>query len=117
MQYRKLGRTDLEVSVICQGCWSIVTRDMTWGGNPLDESIATLRASVDAGVNFFDTAEGYGDGYSEQVLGTALEGRRDEAVVATKVGADHLVPRELVSACERSLHHLHTDYIDLYLIH
>ena len=117
MQYRKLGRTDLEVSVICQGCWSIVTRDMTWGGNPLDESIATLRASVDAGVNFFDTAEMYGGGESEEIIAKALEGMRQDVILASKVSPGHLRPADLKASCERSLGHLKTDYIDLYQIH
>ena len=116
MQRRQLGTTDIFVSEMALGCWPFIGGDL-WEVQRDEDSIAAVHACLDAGVNFFDTAEGYGDGYSEQVLGTALEGRRDEAVVATKVGADHLVPRELVSACERSLHHLHTDYIDLYLIH
>jgi len=117
MHYRQLGQSGIEVSVVCQGGWSIVTADATWGGNDLDESIATIRAALDAGVTFFDTAEGYGRGESEQILARALEGRRGEAVIASKVGGGHLAAADVRAACERSLGHLKTDYIDLYQIH
>ena len=117
MEYRRLGQSDIEVSVVCQGCWSIVTEDATWGGNDLDESIAAIRAAFDAGITFFDTAEGYGSGESEEILCRALEGRRGEIVIASKVSGGHLAPAEVRSACERSLRNLGTDYIDLYQIH
>ena len=118
MKYRKLGRTDVEVSVICQGCWSIVTEDFTWGGNVLEDSIAAIRASLDAGVNFFDTAEGYGPGgESEEILSKALEGARRDVVIATKVSPEHFEPRKLKAACEASLRRLKTEYIDLYQLH
>ena len=76
MEYRKLGRSDLVVSVVCQGCWSIVTQDSTWGGNAMEDSLAAIRASLDAGVTFFDTAEMYGQGESERILAEALGRRR-----------------------------------------
>ncbi len=117
MRYRKLGRTDIEVSVICQGCWSIVSKDSTWGGNVLEDSIAAIRASLDGGVNFFDTAEGYGSGESEEILAKALRGRRKDVVIATKVSPGRLEPDKLKAACEESLRRLGTDYIDLYQIH
>src|SRR5690606_32079099 len=66
---------------------------------------------------FFDTAEGYGSGRSEEVLGKALQGRRQEAVIATKVSASNLRADDLKAACERSLRRLGTDYIDVYYIH
>ena len=117
MRYRKLGRTDIEVSVICQGCWSIVSEDMTWGGNVLEDSIAAVRASYDAGVNFFDTAEAYGDGESEEILARALEGRRKDVVIATKVSPGSHEPKKLKAACEESLRRLRTDCVDLYQLH
>jgi len=117
MRYRKLGHTDIEVSVICQGGWSIVSDDMTWGGNVLADSIAAIRASLDAGVNFFDTAEAYGDGESEEILAKALQGRRKDVVIATKVSPGHFEPRRLRAACDESLRRLRTDYIDLYQLH
>jgi len=98
------------------GCWALAG-DWVWGEQDDRESMATVRAALDAGVNFFDTAEMYGDGRSEVVLGKALNGHRHEAVIATKVSADHLSRVEIQRACERSLQRLNTDYIDLYQIH
>jgi len=79
-------------------------------------SIATVHAALDAGINFFDTAEGYEAGHSERVLGRGLLGRRAEAIIATKVSPNHLAPDEVITACEGSLRNLQTDYIDLYQI-
>lgn len=116
MKYQKLGRTDIEVSVFALGCWPFAG-GMVWGEQDDRVSMATVHAALDAGINFFDTAEGYGEGHSERVLGQGLAGRRHEAVIATKVSASHLAAEELVRACERSLQNLQTDYIDLYQIH
>ncbi len=116
MEYRKLGNTDIEVSVMALGCWPFAG-GAVWGDQDDDISIATVDAALEAGINFFDTAEGYEKGHSERVLGRGLEGRREEAVIATKVGANHLSPEGIVSACEESLKNLKTDYIDLYQIH
>ena len=120
MQYRKLGRTNIDVSVICQGCWSLVSKDSAanWEPNDLEDSIAAIGTSLEAGVNFFDTAEGYGDGESEQILAQALGSRRKQVILASKVSPDHLTNRQsLREACEQSLRRLKTDYIDLYQIH
>ena len=69
------------------------------------------------GVNFFDTAEGYGDGYSEQLVSRGLGNRRQDVVIASKVSPNNLAPADLKAACERSLKNLNTDYIDLYQVH
>lgn len=116
MEYRKLGHTDIDVSVIALGCWPFAG-GVVWGEQDDDVSIATVHAALDAGINFFDTAEGYENGHSERVLGRGLVGRRSDAVIATKVSAAHLAPADLVEACERSLKNLQTDYVDLYQIH
>jgi len=116
VQYRKLGKTDISVSAIAMGCW-VLAGDATWGPQNMAESVATVRAALDAGVNLFDTAEGYGGGDSESVLGQALQGRRHEAVIATKVGRANLSADEVHCACEASLQRLQTDYVDLYQIH
>jgi myo-inositol catabolism protein IolS len=116
MEYRKLGKTDIDVSVFALGCWPFAGGKV-WGDQDDDVSIATVHAALDVGINFFDTAEGYEKGHSERVLGRGLEGRRDEAVIATKVSAGHLKPVDIVKACEQSLENLRTDYIDLYQIH
>jgi len=119
MHYRRLGRAGLKVSEICLGT-------MTFG-NGADEAEAArmVHAAFDAGVNFFDTANTYVGGVSETMLGKALKGRRQDAVVATKVfnptggrvndsGMSRL---HIKQAVEDSLRRLQTDYIDLYYIH
>jgi len=117
VKYRKLGNTDISVSAVCMGGWSIVTEDFTWGGNDLQESIAAIRASLEAGVNFFDSAEGYGNGESEEILAQALGNRRRDVIIATKVAPAHLRAGEVKRCCEQSLRRLRSDYIDLYQIH
>lgn len=116
MEYRKLGKTDIQVSAVAMGCWAMAG-DAIWGPQDDADSIAAVHAALDAGINFFDTAEGYGNGRSEEVLGRALAGRRHEAVIATKMNPNHLSAAELPKACEASLGRLRTDYIDLYQVH
>lgn len=116
MEYRKLGKTDINVSVIALGCWPFAGGQY-WGDQDDNASIATVHAALDAGINFFDTAEAYESGHSERVLGRGLLGRRAEAIIATKVWAANLRPDDVVKACEGSLRALQTDYIDLYQIH
>ncbi|MHC4915588.1 MAG: aldo/keto reductase [Planctomycetota bacterium] len=116
MKYARLGRTDIEVSAVCMGCWVFAGGDY-WGEQSEADSAAAVSAALEAGVNFFDTAEGYGAGASEEVLGRALAGRRKEAVIASKVSGRHLSPEGVVEACEASLKRLGTDRIDLYQIH
>ena len=116
MEYRRLGRTNIEVSVVALGCWSFAG-DAYWGPQEDRDSIATVHAALDEGVNFFDTAESYGAGRSETVLGQALKGHRDDAVIATKVSHGSGAPGDIEDACARSLQNLDTDYIDLYQIH
>ena len=116
MRTRKLVKTDIAVSTIAMGCWALAG-DATWGPQAEADSLATVHAALDAGVNLFDTAEGYGGGESEAVLGRALAGRRHEAVIATKVSRANLSAQEVQQACDNSLRRLQTDYIDLYQIH
>jgi myo-inositol catabolism protein IolS len=116
LQLRRLGQSDLQVSVISMGCWALAG-DSTWGPQDRADSLATIRAALDAGVNFFDTAEAYGNGLSEEIVGEALAPHRSEVVIATKVWADNLSPAKLKAACEASLKRLRTDYIDVYYIH
>jgi len=117
MRYQKLGRTDLSISVVCQGTWSVATKDAFWDGQDRGDSLAAIRAGLDAGVNFFDTAPAYGNGESEEILGEALGSHRREVIVATKVAPTDLESDKLRQSCERSLRSLRTDYIDLYQIH
>jgi len=116
VEYRRLGKSDLNVSVIALGCWPFAGGSY-WGDQPESDSIATVHAALDAGINFFDTAEGYENGESERVLGKALVDRRSEAIIATKVSGKNLRPDDVITACERSLRHLQMDYVDLYQIH
>ena len=95
MEYRRLGGTDLTVSAIAMGCWALAG-GATWGPQEESRSIETVHAALDAGVNFFDTAEGYGGGDSERVLGRALDkdpARRHESagafVQALDAGTGH----------------------------
>ena len=134
MQTRKLGYTDLNLSAVGLGTWAMGGGgwQWSWGGQEDADSIAAVRKALDLGINWIDTAAGYGLGHSEEVLGKALEGRRREVIVATKCGMvwDENDParwdkplrfcleRDSVRAeCEASLRRLNTDVIDLYQIH
>jgi len=120
-----LGATGLEVPPICFGCWQM--GQTYWGRVPEGQLVEAVRAAIDAGVNFFDNADAYGDGEAERILGRALKGvPRDRVVVATKVyhhfypdGHRHpdLSGDYIISECEASLRRLQTDYIDLYQCH
>ena len=117
MRTRALGRSGIEVSVVGLGCNNFGRR------TDEDASRAVIDAALDAGVTFFDTADVYGDGASEEMIGRALEGRRDGVVLATKFGGRGSVAagrgsRESVrQALEGSLKRLRTDWIDLYQHH
>lgn len=115
MDYKKLGKTDFSVSRIVYGCWEL-------GGKPWkfkndENSIRVLKAAFENGITTFDTAEGYGDGHSEEVLGAALKGIRKDCIIATKVSPNHLKPQDVRASIEGSLIRLGTDYIDIYYIH
>jgi myo-inositol catabolism protein IolS len=116
LKTRKLGRSDLEVSALALGCWPL-GGGPGWGDQEESLSIATIHAALDHGINFLDTAESYNDGKSEEIVGKALVGRREQAVIATKISPAHTEPSLLRQYCEASLRRLQTDYIDLYMIH
>ena len=116
MEYRRLGRSELEVSAVILGCW--IHGKSGWHDVEDEESVAAIREAIELGVNTLDTAEWYGGGHSEQVIARAVEGmHRAELIIATKVAPTHLQRAQLFEACERSLKNLNTDYIDLYQIH
>jgi aryl-alcohol dehydrogenase-like predicted oxidoreductase len=129
MDYLKLGSTGLDVSAICLGCMTYGEPDR--GGHswtlPEDQSRPFIRQALDAGINFFDTANVYSDGSSEEIVGRALAdfARREEVVIATKVhGRMHPGPngaglsrKSVFTEVDASLTRLGTDYIDLYQIH
>jgi aryl-alcohol dehydrogenase-like predicted oxidoreductase len=121
MKYRRLGRTGLNVSELCLGAMMFGA----WGNPDHDESIHIIDCALDAGINFIDTADVYSAGESEEIVGKAIAGRRDEYVIATKffnpMGANAnrrgSSRRWIIEACENSLRRLDTDYIDLYQMH
>ncbi len=129
MEYVKLGRTGLEVSRICLGCMSFGMPDRGMHQWTLgeDESRKFIKQSLNLGINFFDTANVYSDGSSEEIVGRALRdfSERDEVVIATKVhgrmrkGANGagLSRKAIMSEIDQSLKRLETDYVDLYQIH
>lgn len=97
------------------GCWQAGRKD--WAGITDSMSERAVKAALDAGITAFDTAESYGDGHSERVLGRALSGVRNRVAILTKVFASHLHEDAVIAACERSLKNLGTDRIDLYQVH
>jgi aryl-alcohol dehydrogenase-like predicted oxidoreductase len=116
MQYRELGNSGVKVSAISMGCWPIVG-DAIWGPQDKNDAIAALRAAVDGGINFFDSAEAYGNGYSEDLIGEGLSDLRSKVIIASKVSPSHHAPADLRASCEASLKRLRTDYIDIYYLH
>lgn len=116
MRYTLLPGTDIQVSVIAMGSWALAG-DMTWGDQSEADSLDAARAALDAGINFFDTAPGYGEGLSERRLGEALRGVRHRAVIATQVPPEALQRDALLASVDRSLVNLRTDYVDLLQIH
>jgi aryl-alcohol dehydrogenase-like predicted oxidoreductase len=116
VNYTTLGKTDITISTIAMGCWALAG-DTFWGRHDPTESADAVRAALDAGVTFFDTAEAYGDGQSEVALGKELQGLRHSVVIGTKASPDNLGCEQVIRACEDSLRRLQTDYIDLYQIH
>ena len=115
MRYLRLTTSGIEISAIVMGTWQ--AGKSMWSGIDDRESIRAIRAAFDAGVTTFDTAEEYGKGHSERILGEALKGARVKTVIASKVRSRNLEPAVLVEACNRSLENLSTDYMDLYQIH
>ena len=115
MELRTLGTSDINISPIIMGTWQ-TGKDM-WVGIDDTESTQAIKAAYDAGITTFDTAEVYGNGHSERIVGKALYDVRDRVVIATKVFSNHLQYKQVIDACHRSLKNLNTDYIDLYQIH
>ncbi|MCA9858813.1 MAG: aldo/keto reductase [Thermomicrobiales bacterium] len=125
MQHRRFGNSALRSSVIGFGTWPI--GGARYGPSDDAEATAAIHAALDAGITLFDTAPTYGNGHAEELLGTALTGRRDQAVVVTKGGmiSDENAfitgldsSREhLARGLDESLARLKTDYVDIYLLH
>ncbi len=139
MQCRHLGNSSVNISPIIFGAWAI--GGWMWGGSNEDDAIAAIHASIDNGVTTIDTAAIYGMGYSEELVGKAIKGRRDKVVIATKCGfrwdtdegsdpwpqkdnqgkdvtiLKNSKPASIAAECENSLKRLGVDAIDLYQIH
>jgi aryl-alcohol dehydrogenase-like predicted oxidoreductase len=115
MESRGLGKTDIHLSPIIMGTWQ--TGKSMWTGIDDAQSEKAIRAAMDAGITTFDTAEVYGSGHSEKILGKAIGSHRDKVTILSKVFSNHLKYDQVVAACNRSLKNLGTDYLDLYQIH
>ena len=130
MKYRQLPRTDLQLPEVGFGLWTVATN--WWGRIEESEKVRLLERALDLGINFFDTADTYGEGYGEELLAKALGRDRHNIVIATKFGYDFYDSIERIGhqertqkfepdfirfACEQSLKRLKTDYIDLYQLH
>lgn len=127
MEYRKLGASDLEVSVIGYGAWGIGGAPF-WSNEGDHPSIASIKKAFDLGINFYDTAPVYGFGHSEKLIGQALKPVRDQVIIATKCGLLWDKPQlgairkcaqrdSIMKEVEDSLQRLDTDVIDLYQVH
>ena len=130
MKYRNLPRTDIDLSEVGFGLWTLGTD--WWGRIEESDKVLLLDKAVDLGINFFDTADTYGEGYGEEILAKALGHQRHNIIIATKFGYDFYDSIERIGhqertqrfepdfirfACEQSLKRLNTDYIDLYQLH
>ena len=130
----RFGKTDIELGKIGLGCWAIggIWRDLNanagWGDVDDDESLRALHAGLDAGARFLDTANIYGCGHSERVVGKAVKGHRDQVILSTKFGilcdeekketiGQIESEEDIMASCEQSLRRLDTDYIDILLFH
>jgi len=127
MKYRDFGKSGLKVSEIGFGAWAIGgnAHGNCYGHTDDRASLAAVQKAMELGCNFFDTADVYGRGHSETLLGKAIKGKRERAIIATKVGADfqsgfgaqNFSAEYIRAALERSLQRLKTDYIDIYQLH
>lgn len=118
MEYVRLGRSDLKVSVFGMGTWQIGSGSWGWEKDFTKQDVTeALTYGLDSGVNFIDTAELYGGGRSEEIIGEIIKGRRDDIVLASKVFPTHLTYKGVLKACKRSLRRLQVSTIDLYQIH
>ena len=128
MEFRQLGGSGFKVPALCLGTGTFGGKNeffRAWGATQVEEAIELVDLSLEAGLSMFDSADVYSDGASEEILGKAIKGRRDQVLISTKatfrsgpgqndVGSSR---HHLIQACEASLRRLGTDYIDLYQLH
>lgn len=127
MKYREFGNTGIKVSEVGFGGWAIGGNEHGHSYGPTDDKVSldAINKAFDIGCNFFDTADVYGFGHSETLLGKALKNKRDRVIIATKVGSDFyqgggfktFTPEYVRFALEKSLDRLKTDYVDVYQLH
>ena len=115
MELRSLGTSDVKITPIIMGTWQ--AGKSMWAGIDDADITKAIRTAFQAGITTFDTAEEYGKGHSERILGKALADVRDQVIYATKVSPNHLQYDQVIEAFHRSCKNLKTDYIDLYQIH
>ena len=115
MRFRNLGKSALKISTIIMGTFQAGKEK--WAGIDDTRTTGAIRAAFDAGITTFDSAEAYGKGHSERILGAALADVRNQVVLATKVSPNRLGYSQVLNACHGSLKNLRTDYIDLYQVH
>jgi aryl-alcohol dehydrogenase-like predicted oxidoreductase len=125
MEKRRMGNSELEVSVVGFGCWGTSGGEFWTGGNDKD-SIEAIQTAFEQSVNFFDVAPVYGFGHAEEVLGKAMQGKRNEIIIGSKCGlvwddshriSNNLSRESILKEIDDSLRRLNTDYIDLYQLH
>ena len=118
MEFKELGKSGIKISAIGLGTWQWGSREWGWGRNyGKKEVLEAFQRALEVDINFIDTAEIYGRGKSEQLIGEAIKGHRDEVVIATKVWPWNLTSGRLFRSADRSAHRLGVDVIDLYQIH
>ena len=113
METVKIGKTEIEVPRLCVGCWQA----SGWASSDDERFMDTLRFAIEKGLTFLDTAEGYGGGHSETLVGKVITGKRDKVTVATKFSHNASRPEDVRKHLEKSLKRLQTDYIDIFQQH
>jgi len=117
MKTRICGNSGLKLSILGTGCWAFGGGEY-WGNQNQKDVNSVVHASVDIGINYFDTAEAYNEGRSESSLGEAIIGiPRDRLLIGTKVSPSNCYKETLIDHCEASLKRLRTDYVDIYMVH
>ena len=116
MEFKKLGKSSVDIPVLGLGTWGIGGFSSSHLGGE-DKDVKALRLGLELGMRFIDTAEMYGHGHSEEVVGKAVAHDRESVFIATKVSADNLSYERVIHSCEASLRRLRTNYIDLYQVH
>ncbi len=116
IEQRYIGNSKTPISALGIGCWAFGGGEY-WGPQDTRQEDEVVARALDLGINYFDTAEAYNEGRSEEALGRALKARRHQAVIGTKISPSNVEPSVLRQHCEASLRRLQTDVIDIYMVH